>query len=331
MIDNDYKVYKHTSPNGKCYIGITRQDPKMRWRKDGSGYIKNTYFWNAIQKYGFENFKHEILFSGLTKEEAEQKEIELIAFYQSDNRNFGYNIEHGGNSVGKLSDETKKKIALANKNRSPETREKLRNAVLGKKFSIEVRQKMSQSRIGREFSEDSRKKISDALTGIKRSDETKQKISDSKSGKKLTEEHKQKISESNKGRIVSEETRKKISEANTGRIMSEEQKRRLSEVNMGHKGTPLTKEHKELLSYLATHRTEEQLEKMANAKKKPIVQLSKDGEFIRKFDSAKDVKEELNIDNSNIVACMKGRQKTAGGYKWMYESDYQKLFNHNHV
>ena len=43
-----------------------------------------------------------------TKEEAEQKEIELISQYQSNNRNFGYNIENGGNSTGKISEEQKR-------------------------------------------------------------------------------------------------------------------------------------------------------------------------------------------------------------------------------
>ena len=66
-----YCVYKHTSPNGKVYIGITSQNPIARWR-NGKGYSNNTHFKNAIDKYGWDNFKHEILHSELSKEEAEQ-------------------------------------------------------------------------------------------------------------------------------------------------------------------------------------------------------------------------------------------------------------------
>ena len=97
--DKCFTVYMHTSPNGKRYIGITCQRPVRRWGGNGYGYIDNTYFWRAIQKYGWDNFQHEILFEGLTKEEAEQKEIELIAFYDSTNPSKGYNITTGGGYV----------------------------------------------------------------------------------------------------------------------------------------------------------------------------------------------------------------------------------------
>lgn len=113
---DEYSVYKHILPkeisgkdNDMIYIGITYQEPKKRWQ-NGKGYKNNQYFANAISKYDWINFRHEILYTDLTKEEAEQKEIELIAYYKSDAREFGYNIEHGGNSYGKHSDETKQKM-----------------------------------------------------------------------------------------------------------------------------------------------------------------------------------------------------------------------------
>jgi len=105
----NYKVYCHISPNNKVYIGITQQEPKQRWQ-GGNGYRKNLHFYSAIKKYGWNNFKHIILFDKLTKEEAEKKEIELIKQYNSTNRKYGYNIENGGTCVGKVSDETKLKL-----------------------------------------------------------------------------------------------------------------------------------------------------------------------------------------------------------------------------
>ena len=44
-------------------------DPAERW-KNGKGYSKNTYVRAAIEKYGWENVKHEILFTDLPEEEA---------------------------------------------------------------------------------------------------------------------------------------------------------------------------------------------------------------------------------------------------------------------
>lgn len=108
----NYTVYKHTSPSNKVYIGITKQNPVKRW-DNGSGYSNNEYFQRAIKKYGWNNFKHEILFTGFTKDEATQKEIELIAFYKSNDRNFGYNISSGGEAHNgcKQSEELKQKLS----------------------------------------------------------------------------------------------------------------------------------------------------------------------------------------------------------------------------
>lgn len=58
----------------KKYVGITKQNPKRRWKGQGQGYKGNKHFTKAIQKYGWDNFKHEIIFYGLSQKEAEQKE-----------------------------------------------------------------------------------------------------------------------------------------------------------------------------------------------------------------------------------------------------------------
>ena len=104
----NYTVYKHTTPSGKIYIGITKNDVQKRFN-GGYGYRHNEYFFNAIKKYGWDNIKHEIIASGLNEQEACNLEIELIAEYKSTEKEHGYNIESGGRA-SKLSDETKEKI-----------------------------------------------------------------------------------------------------------------------------------------------------------------------------------------------------------------------------
>ena len=110
----NYIIYKHTSPSGKVYRGQTCQHLIKRWRSDGSGYVHCKYFYNAILKYGWENIKHEILFTNLTEERAKKLEIELIRHYKG--LNLSYNISDGGNLASsseysrKRSSETMKKL-----------------------------------------------------------------------------------------------------------------------------------------------------------------------------------------------------------------------------
>lgn len=97
--------------NDKKYIGITKQNnPEYRWGANGRKYKGSPHFYSAIQKYGWDNFKHIIIASKLSKDEACTMEINLIAQYKTQNREFGYNIFEGG-TVPTLPQETKEKIA----------------------------------------------------------------------------------------------------------------------------------------------------------------------------------------------------------------------------
>lgn len=107
---NKYTLYMHISPSKKYYIGITSQDIKKRWQ-NGYGYKTNTYFWRAIQKYGWDNFEHVILKTNLTKDEAEKLEIYYIQKYNTTDVNFGYNKALGGNLRPPITNETKIKMS----------------------------------------------------------------------------------------------------------------------------------------------------------------------------------------------------------------------------
>ncbi len=93
-----HTVTKHISgyDHDKYYIGITSKTLLQRCGHNGQGYKRQIVFWNAIQKYGWENIKHEIIEDNLTKEEACAKEIKLIEKYDTTNRKFGYNLTKGG-------------------------------------------------------------------------------------------------------------------------------------------------------------------------------------------------------------------------------------------
>ena len=115
--------------NGKVYIGITTLT--MEHRKQG--HFRDTkrlnrptvYFHNAILKYGKENFLFETIDEAKNIEELNKKEKEWIKFYNSTDKNKGYNLDSGGeyykksastkNKIGKLKKKDWENKDLANK------------------------------------------------------------------------------------------------------------------------------------------------------------------------------------------------------------------------
>lgn len=168
----------HTSPNNKKYIGITSQKPKRRWRKNGEGYKDHLYFWRAIQKYGWDNFKHDILYVDLTKEEAEQKEVELIAYYNSNDIDFGYNMSIGGESGSKGYKYTEEQRKRMSENRKGE-----KNGMYGKHHTEESIEKGRIKHLRENLSPDTIHKMSVAKKGKKRSNESIRKQAEAISNK----------------------------------------------------------------------------------------------------------------------------------------------------
>lgn len=143
-----YKVYKHTSPSGKVYIGITKQKPEYRWR-DGRGYRYNPHFARAIDFYGWDAFHHEIIATNLERPQAAALEVELIAKYDSTNPQKGYNLSTGGDcgAAGvKRNEDYCKRLSESRMGHpvSPATREKLSAAITGKHHSTKTRQKLRE-------------------------------------------------------------------------------------------------------------------------------------------------------------------------------------------
>jgi len=140
-------IYAHINKqNNKVYIGQTIQNPNTRFGNDGNNYNynRNNLFYNAIQKYGWNNFEHKIIYTI----ESESKDDLLLALnsleeqeilkYNSCNRECGYNVESGGKNTSK-SDTTKQKISnsLKGKNLSEEHKQKIKAALNKNKKEIE--------------------------------------------------------------------------------------------------------------------------------------------------------------------------------------------------
>lgn len=138
----NYLVYVHTNKiNGKKYVGQSSNIVE-RWRNGGKNYFSSIKFFRAIQKYGWENFTHEILYENLNKEAANKIERDLIRKYDSINN--GYNIQEGGytsltqNSLDKMSKSLKQGYLD-----HPERRQKISEKLIGRKNSEETKRKKS--------------------------------------------------------------------------------------------------------------------------------------------------------------------------------------------
>lgn len=167
-----HSIYKFTNNiNGKVYIGYTK-DIKSRcyYHKRNSQLLKSA-FYDAIKKYGWDNFTFEVIYQSLDGNYCHNiMEEYFIREYNSHiDQGFGYNLTYGGDGQRSPSDEIRYKIGSANrgkkrgptpesvkikiglansqKRRTDEEKEHLRQLNLGKKQSEDTILKRSKSYI----------------------------------------------------------------------------------------------------------------------------------------------------------------------------------------
>lgn len=90
--NKEYTVYMHKFPDGKMYIGMTGQTLATRW-KNGLGY-KGSPVGSAIEKCGWDNVQHYILFKGLDKDSARLVESYVIKTKHTYLPEYGYNTNN---------------------------------------------------------------------------------------------------------------------------------------------------------------------------------------------------------------------------------------------
>ena len=96
-----FVIYKAEFPNGKMYIGKSKDFDSRKIKHSYSARYYNTKFTNAINKYGFDSIKWEIIFETEDVDILNQKEIEFISKYESIKN--GYNISTGGDGGDTIS------------------------------------------------------------------------------------------------------------------------------------------------------------------------------------------------------------------------------------
>ena len=170
--------------NKKCYIGQTKNSPERRWtehkRDSKEG---NNYLYNAMRKYGIENFEFEVIESDIPIEKLNEREIYWIEQYNSfSDYGKGYNLTKGGGQNFEISDETREKH-----------RNNALNGITGHThipkelvYTEAVRERMSEAQKNRVYSdEELERRRENALKGEDNpfygkhhSEETKNKLSE---------------------------------------------------------------------------------------------------------------------------------------------------------
>lgn len=353
----EYCVYIHTNKtNGKRYIGITSRNPKERWRR-GSTYKQNPYFYNAILKYGWDGFKHDVIIHGLTKEQACAWERALIACFDTTQREHGYNLGLGGEGTQSFSVQTRKKMSVKAKLRleDPAELQKLRER--GKKmFSTqEAIEKDRQAQL--KFHEDNPearyrrarkvnqyaldghflhqwKSIRDAANAVGTFESTIRGCCLLEYGSKSGGGFMWRFSEDVEPYkdikpIQYDDCCKPINQYSLDGVLIKQWSgineaettlhiRNLSEVCNGHRD--------QAAGYMwkfADEENRKQIDPYRNKHCHRIIQFDKDGEYIRDFNSLKDAVSITGISSFRIRRACKGFNKTVEGFIWRYADELQ--------
>lgn len=307
IINGTYCVYVHTNKiNGKMYVGQTvyGDNPKRRWQ-NGTSYKHCTYLNRTIEKYGWDNFEHEVIASNLTKEEADN--FEKILIKQLDTRNplFGYNLTDGGEgSCGhKLSEEARQKLSEAAKIRASKNR--------FKKKKLPAKEPCVRTKSIHQYSLDgnfistwpsivSASKVlninAQSIAGCCRYEKKSaggfmwRPATDFEPG----------VSIAPYKRCHSGKPMKDVENPMYGKHHTADTKKKMSERHADVSGTK-------------------------NPKARAVLQFTKDGDFIRRWDYIGQAAQELGIHASHIGSCCRGAKgySHVGGFKWKFADEMQ--------
>lgn len=311
----DWCVYIHTNKiNEKKYVGVTCRDPKIRWAS-GNGYRRPpkqgdaaSHFYHAIQKYGWDNFDHEIIQNGMNHSEAALLEKELIAKYDTTNPQKGYNVTAGGDgSIGaKHSQATREKLSNIMKERFKDPNN---NPFKGKHHTEESKEKMRESHKGMYDGE------KNPFAGKHHSEKTKETLSKIRSEPvnqySLDGRFIQQYASGKEAAEVFEVTPTAINEAAKG-------KTRFSAGYIWKKAkeAPPVGEPIDAAAVLGNSKH--------TGCKKAVDQYDLEGHFIMHFSSLAEAADAVGAGVTNISAAANGNTKTCKGFRWVFSTDTEK-------
>lgn len=308
MAGRTFYIYCHTAPNGKRYIGQTCQEPEKRWN-NGWGYVGQPYFKRAIDKYGWESFRHEILAVCHTKEMADLLETHLIAFFDTRNHSKGYNLTAGGGGwLGMTcSEETKRKISEANTGNTWDDERKKTwseamsgsgNPMYGRHHSKETCERMSRDRKGKSISPELREFRTNVLITVNKKKRIPIRQLDLD------------------GNVIATYAGMAEAEEATG---------------FNHSGiwSVCRGKHDKAYGYRWEY-VDDKLREQAEAVRRnrsttcmAVIQYSLDGTELARFKSLSAAERETGVHRDGISDCIHSGSETYGGYVWRFDGEQQ--------
>lgn len=334
---NNHCLYMHTSPSGKVYVGQT-VNCRRRWgyngehyknkKKDGS-YIQEA-FARALDKYGWNNFRHEVILKNISKSEADYAEKYLIRWYKI--HGMSYNCTEGGEGTCGI-----------HRTYSLEEKEKIKERITanppmkGRHHSDETKRKLSLALKGKKLSEERREQMSNAFKGRKHSEESKVKMSEYRKAHPETWiggwNKKEVYQYDLKGNYLDsfssiEAAAKSIGKNNCSDIC----KCLKGECSSAHgyiwKGIKVPRLDLSNYKIVKTDHgarlfdlSEEKRRTRSAAHGKPVNQYSLNGKYLSTFVSASEAEAKMGYNRSGIMRCCRQlpRYKTANGFLWRYD------------
>lgn len=222
-----YKVYKRIAPDGRVYVGCTSQSLELRAGKGGCNYQTNVRLWKAIQKFGCDAFRTELILDTDNLEEAAAAELAAIEQHQATNLEFGFNSRSqsyitdldfperlsSAIKVG-MTDDVRQRMSASMKEyyQSEENREFHRSRVHRVIYKPEVRLKLTEANRRNLAKPEVREKLRQAVKKYW-THERRQAHSALITERLEDEDTRRRISEGTKKGLASPETRQKMSEA----------------------------------------------------------------------------------------------------------------------
>jgi len=301
-------IYKIKSPTNKIYIGQTRDYyQRIRFYKNMLC-KKQSKLYNSFKKYGVDSHLFEIIYI-CNESELNYFEKYYVELYNTFNSNHGLNLREGGGCKGKLSEETKKKLS-------------------------EGRKGNKHHNYGKKSSEATKKKLSNSHKGIYKDDKWRKNLSIANKGKKLSEKHKKKLSIYRTGRsgelcsnsiAISQYSKNGvfIREWACARDAMRELGYNSNNINSVCRGERNTSDGY-VWRFNGDDFNKYKVYEVGEKMKKPIIQYSLNGDYIKTWASSKDAAIELGLDNSLISLCCKRPNGKSQGFMWKLknENDY---------